>query len=93
MKTILDKEEKEILESFENDEWKSVPDLKKRKSQLREIAKETLKKNRRLNIRISEIDLRHLQRKALHEGLPYQTFVSSILHKFVNGGFKEQANH
>jgi predicted DNA binding CopG/RHH family protein len=63
MKTILDKEEKEILESFENDEWKSVPDLKKRKSQLREIAKETLKKNRRLNIRISEIDLRHLQRK------------------------------
>ena len=93
MKTILDKEEKEILESFENDEWKSVPDLKKRKSQLKEIAKETLKKNKRLNIRISEIDLRHLQRKALHEGLPYQTFVSSILHKFVNGGFKERANH
>lgn len=89
----MDKEEKEILESFENDEWKSVPDLKKRKSQLKEIAKETLKKNRRLNIRISEIDLRHLQRKALHEGLPYQTFVSSILHKFVNGGFKEQTNH
>jgi predicted DNA binding CopG/RHH family protein len=93
MKTILDKEEKEILESFENGEWKSVPDIKKRKSQLKEIAKETLKKNRRLNIRISEIDLRHLQRKALHEGLPYQTFVSSILHKFVNGNFKEQATH
>jgi predicted DNA binding CopG/RHH family protein len=85
MKTILDKEEKEILESFENDEWKSIKDLKNRKVQLKEIAKETLKKNRRVNIHISEIDLRHLQRKALHEGLPYQTFISTVLHKFVNG--------
>jgi predicted DNA binding CopG/RHH family protein len=93
MKTILDKEEKELLESFENNEWKSVPDLKRRKTQLRDIAKETLRKNRRLNIRISEIDLRRLQRKAVHEGLPYQTFVSSILHKFINGGFKEQTDH
>ena len=43
MKTVFDKEEKEILKSFEKGEWKSVPDLKKRKSQLKEIAKATLK--------------------------------------------------
>ncbi|MCF6268534.1 MAG: hypothetical protein L3J41_02355 [Melioribacteraceae bacterium] len=81
----LDKYEKELLNSFENDEWKSVPDFSKRKIELQESARATIRKNKRVNIRISERDLQELQRMAFREGLPYQTFIASILHKYVNG--------
>ena len=81
----LDKYEKEILNSFEKNEWKSVPNLSKRKSELQESARATIRKNKRVNIRISERDLKELQRIAFREGLPYQTLISSILHKYVNG--------
>ena len=54
-----------------------------------QYARITLKKDKRLNIRISERDLVEIQRKALKEGLPYQTYVSSILHKFINGSLIE----
>ncbi len=83
--TKLDKEEKDLLESFERDEWESVPDLEKRRLELQEYASETLRKDKRVNIRITGRDLRQLQRIALREGLPYQTLISSILHKYVNG--------
>lgn len=92
MSKKLDKEEKEILDSFEKGEWKSVPDVEKRKSEFQKYAAETLRKSKRLNIRISERDLLELQRKALIEGLPYQTYVSSILHKFVNGNLIEKSS-
>lgn len=81
----LTKEEKEILKSFEKGEWTSVAKPEKRKSQLKEYAKNTIRKDKRVNIRISERDLSELKRIALREGLPYQTLISSILHKFVNG--------
>lgn len=80
-----DKNEKELLNSFERNEWRSVKDLAKRKSELEKSARATIRKDKRLNIRISERDLRELQRIALREGLPYQTLISSILHKYVNG--------
>ena len=89
MKKKLSKEEKEILESFEKGEWVPVADFSKRKKELMEYARNTLRKDKRLNIRISERDLVELQRKAVKEGLPYQTYVSSILHKFVNGVLAE----
>jgi predicted DNA binding CopG/RHH family protein len=85
MKPKLSKEEKEILESFERGEWVPVADFSQRKKELIDYARNTLKKDKRLNIRISERDLLELQRKAVKEGLPYQTYVSSIIHKFVNG--------
>jgi len=85
MKTKLTKEEKEILDSFEKGEWIPVADLSKRKKELADYARNTLRKDKRLNIRISERDLIELQRKAVKEGLPYQTYVSSIIHKFING--------
>ena len=85
MKTKLTKEEKEILDSFEKGEWVPVTDLSKRRKELAEYARNTLRKDKRLNIRISERDLTELQRKAVKEGLPYQTYVSSIIHKFING--------
>ncbi|MDP1808346.1 MAG: antitoxin [Actinomycetota bacterium] len=85
MKTKLTKEEQEILDSFERDEWVPVKNQAKRKAELMTYARNTLKKDKRLNIRISERDLTELQRKAVSEGLPYQTYVASIIHKFVNG--------
>ena len=83
--TKLDKEEKDLLKSFERDEWESVPDLEKRRLELQGYAAETLRKDKRVNIRITGRDLRQLQRIALREGLPYQTLISSLLHKYVNG--------
>lgn len=81
----ITKEEKEILDSFDKGEWKSSSNLEKRKTQLKEYARNTIRKDKRVNIRISERDLLELKRIALREGLPYQTLISSILHKFVNG--------
>jgi len=81
----FDKNEKSLLKSFEKDEWQSVPSLSKRKLELKEYAGETISKDKRVNIRMSGRDLRELQRIALREGLPYQTLISSILHKYVNG--------
>jgi predicted DNA binding CopG/RHH family protein len=89
MKTKLTKEEKEILDSFEKDEWVPVTNLTKRKKELMAYARNTLRKDKRLNIRISERDLLELQKKAVKEGLPYQTYVSSIIHKFINGNLVE----
>jgi len=89
MKDKLTKEEQEILDSYEKGEWVPVKKLSKRKTELIKYARNTLKKDKRLNIRISERDLNELQRKAVSEGLPYQTYVASIIHKFLNGRLKE----
>lgn len=80
----LSKEEKEILKDFEAGEFKSIL-TPKRKKMLQAAAQETFKKDKRINIRISSRDLESLQRRALEEGLPYQTLVSSVLHKYVSG--------
>jgi predicted DNA binding CopG/RHH family protein len=89
MKTKLTKEESKILKSFEKGEWVSVSDISRRKKELIQYARNTMKKDKRLNIRISERDLLELQRKAIKEGLPYQTYISSVVHKFVNGSLVE----
>lgn len=89
MKTKLTNKEKEILDSFEKDEWIPVANLSKRKKELVAYARNSMRKDKRLNIRISERDLLELQRKAVNEGLPYQTYVSSIIHKFLNGSLVE----
>jgi len=85
MRGNLNKKEKEILDSFEKREWVSSSNIKERKAELQAYARATIRKDKRVNIRISERDLRELQRLALVEGLPYQTLISSILHKYVNG--------
>jgi predicted DNA binding CopG/RHH family protein len=90
MKTRLTKEKNEIVESFEQGEWIPVKDLSKRKKELMQYARNTMRKDKRINIRISERDLIELQRKAVWEGLPYQTFVSSIIHNFINGTLREE---
>ncbi|MBI5149749.1 MAG: antitoxin [Candidatus Omnitrophica bacterium] len=85
----LDKSEKELLASFERGEWKSVKDLSHAKKYYREAARETLRKDKRINIRFSQKDLEGIQARAARDGMPYQTLVSSIIHKFVTGNLKE----
>ena len=84
----LDQEEQELLASFEADEFNSEL-TEKRQAFLVNVAEQTTKKDKRINIRISTRDLNALQRRALEEGLPYQTLVSSILHKYVSGGLQD----
>ncbi len=88
----LNKEEKEVLNAYEKGDFKSVPNVKKEIEKYRGYAKSTLQKNKRMNIRISERDLIHIQRKTIEEGLPYQTFISSILHKYITGHLVERTN-
>ena len=87
----LDFEEAEILEAFESGKLKRVENRAKELERHREIAAATFKKDSRINIRISSKDLRALQKRALQEGMPYQTFVASVLHKFVEGRLVEHA--
>lgn len=82
------REEKEILKAFEADDLKSNP-TKKRKREVEAAAGATFKKDKRINIRISRRDLSAIQRRALEEGIPYQTLVSSVLHKYVSGGLRD----
>ena len=79
----LDKNEKELLASFERGEWKSVKNLSRAKKYYQKVASETLRKDRRINIRLSQKDLEGIQAKAARVGMPYQTLISSIIHKFV----------
>ena len=87
-KAKLSKDEKVILKDFEAGEFKSVL-TPKRKKALQAAAEETIKKNKRINIRISERDLKALQCRVLEEGIPYQTLVSSILHKYISGSLQD----
>lgn len=90
MTSELNQEEKELLKSYENDEWVSVvnpADIERYKL----AAKSTFKKDKRVNIRMSEMDLELLQERALIEGLPYQTLMSSVLHKYVTGRLTDKS--
>lgn len=81
----LDREERELLKSVESGEWESVPDLDDELRRHQEYARNTLRKDRRVNIRISSRDLEDIQALAVEEGIPYQTLMASVLHKYVSG--------
>jgi len=87
MKDIFEKDEKELLDSFDQGEWISVK--AEEEEQIVAIAKYSLQKNKRINIRLSESDLIQIKARAAQEGMPYQTLVSSIIQKFVSGRLKE----
>ena len=76
--------EAEILESFEKGEFQSVAS-KTEIAQFRAAARATAIKDKRVNIRLSSGDLKDIQVKALEEGIPYQTLIASVLHKYVTG--------
>jgi predicted DNA binding CopG/RHH family protein len=81
----LDKEEQEILSSIERGEWKPVKNLAAEIKKYAEYAKNTLKKDQRISIRMSKQDFIGIQSKAVDEGILYQTLITSIVHKYVNG--------
>ena len=81
----LDSSEKGILDSVEKGEWRSIRGLKEERKRYSGYAAATFRKDRRVNIRISGKDLDALQKRALEEGLPYQTLIASLIHKFVSG--------
>lgn len=85
----LDADEKEILDSVERGEWRPARAPKRAKSRYSSYAKATFRKDRRLNIRISTKDLEAIQKRALEEGLPYQTLIASLLHKYASGRLRE----
>lgn len=81
----LTEEEQQLLDSVERGEWKTIPDFDQEAERYRAAARATLRKDKRVNIRMSERDLIHFRKAALREGLPYQTLISSVLHKYING--------
>lgn len=81
----LDDYENEILEADRKEKLKKSKLPKRKLTEYQKAAKETLSKNKRVNIRLSTKDLRELQLKAVEEGIPYQTLMASILHKFLSG--------
>jgi len=86
----LQQDELELLAAYEAEEWKSVKKLKEQKEQYRAYARATFRKEKRVNIRISEKDLLDLQKRAIRQGIPYQTLLSSVLHKYANGALTEK---
>ncbi len=86
----LDDEEFQILRDFEQKELQSIRNFEAERERLEGAARDTLRKDRRINIRISARDLERIQRQAAREGIPYQTYISSTLHKLVTGRLKEE---
>ncbi|OGX05184.1 MAG: hypothetical protein A3G87_06755 [Omnitrophica bacterium RIFCSPLOWO2_12_FULL_50_11] len=82
-KLRLEKEEKEILDAIENGNWEAVQPKKAALNHYAQIAKNTFRKDQRMNIRISKADLNLIKVKAAEEGIPYQTLVASIIHKYA----------
>ncbi len=79
------KEERELIETIEGEDWIEVDDLAEAIEEARIIAEATTAKSERMNIRMSEKDIKALKARAIEEGLPYQSLVSSVLHKYVSG--------
>ncbi|CAN5368137.1 CopG family antitoxin [soil metagenome] len=88
----IDEYEQEILSAFEADKLASVA-TKGELAKFKAAARATGIKDRRVNIRLSSGDLSDIQVKALEEGVPYQTLIASVLHKYVTGRLAEQPEH
>lgn len=86
----VDAYELEVLRGFEKGKLKSVA-TKSELERLKAAARATAIKDRRVNIRLSSIDLKDIQTRALEEGIPYQTLIASVLHKYVTGRLAEKS--
>ncbi len=89
-KIKLDKEEKDILDSFDRGEWRRVSNFKAEVKKHQKYARSTLKKDKRVNIRISSKDLEEIQALAVENAIPYQTLMTSILHRYVHGSLVDK---
>jgi len=92
MKLKLDKKEQELLESFENGEWVRGANPEAEIKRHQQYVRNTLKKDKRVNIRLSSKVLEELQVAAVRQGIPYQTLMTSILHRYVHGSLVDKAS-
>jgi predicted DNA binding CopG/RHH family protein len=81
----LNKHEKEIEALLEQEELASSKPDQKLLGQLRSAAENTFRKDRRINIRLSERDMAGIQRVAASKGLPYQSLISALIHQYIEG--------
>jgi predicted DNA binding CopG/RHH family protein len=81
----IDQEEEDLMESIERDEWQPVKNIDQEREKAIEAARNTLKKDKRINLRLTQKDYQQIQIKAIEEGIPYQTLISSLVHKYLNG--------
>ncbi len=86
----LDKEEKNILDLYEKGKIKTKHPTKKDLEEVKKIAKNTFRKNRRITIRLYEHDYKGIQKKAMEKGIPYQTLISGIIHQYIEGDLLEK---
>jgi predicted DNA binding CopG/RHH family protein len=86
----LDPYELDVLKAYESGKLKSTA-TKAELQKMRAAARATAIKDKRVNIRLSAVDLMDIQAKALEEGMPYQTLIASVLHKYVTGKLSEKA--
>lgn len=87
---ILDKEEKKILDLYEKGKIKTKHPTKKDLEEVKKIAKNTFRKNRRITIRLYEHDYKGIKKKAMEKGIPYQTLISGIIHQYIEGDLLEK---
>jgi len=85
----LDRYERGVLSAYEKGALVSARPTKAQMGGFRDAARATFIKNRRVNIRLSAVDLMDIQARALEEGVPYQTLIASVLHKYVAGRLRE----
>ena len=85
-----DKFEQDMLKAYESGVLKSISPTKSELAKFKAAATATFLKERRVNIRLSSPDLMDIQARALEEGLPYQIFIASVLHKYVSGRLVEK---
>jgi len=86
----FDKEEQDILAAYEKGAIKLVSPSKKEKADAKSMAEQTFRKDRRVTIRLHDHDLKGIQKKAMEKGLPYQTFLSAMIHQYVEGDLVER---
>ena len=87
----IDQEEKYLMESIESDEWQPVKNTDQEKAKAVAAARNTLKKDKRINLRLTQKDYHQIQIKAIEEGIPYQTLISSLVHKYLNGSLASRS--
>lgn len=81
----LDEQEKDLMQSIEDDEWRPVENFEQQKDRAVQAARNTLRKDKHINLRLSQKDYHQIQIKAIEENIPYQTLIASIIHKYLNG--------
>ncbi len=92
MKKRRESHEERLSEDYEKGLFKSISPSKAELKKYKDAARATFIKDRRVNVRLSTPDLMDIQTRAAEEGVPYQTLIASVLHKFVTGRFTEKSS-